>query len=407
MKKYAIVGTGYRSLSAFAGPIKDRYNDSCEIVGLYDINPDKAAYYNKILENKYTIYSDFDEMIDKAKPDIVIVTSKDCTHHDYIIRAMQKGCDVISEKPMTTDEEKCIEIFRAQKKYGKNINISFNCRYMPYLAKIKEIINSGEIGKVLNVNYEYLLDYEHGSDYMRRWHRKMENSGGMLVHKSTHHLDIVNWWLNDSPLSVAAQGSLSFYGPTRPYSGKNCSTCTHTKECDFYLDITKSEFNKNFYDATKAKDGYLRDSCVFGNEIDIYDTMSLSVKYQSGAQLTYTLTLYNPYEGYKVSVLGDKGRIEASENYSGPETTKDRYKIKVYHKCGVINEYSFPKATGAHGGGDDRMRDFLFLNSEKADPLNQCATAIDGAKALLIGVCANKSIKEKHTVNIKEFIDKI
>ena len=95
----------------------------------------------------------------------------------------------------------------------EKVTVTFNYRFTPYVSKIKELISKGAIGKILSVDFEWILDARHGADYFRRWHRNKANSGGLLVHKATHHFDLVNWLINQEPETVFAFGGLNFYGP--------------------------------------------------------------------------------------------------------------------------------------------------------------------------------------------------
>jgi predicted dehydrogenase len=88
---------------------------------------------------------------------------------------------------MTTDEKKAQNILDTQKRTGKKLRVTFNYRYAPGNTKIRELIMDGAIGDIFSVHFEWLLDIRHGADYYRRWHRNKHNSGGLLVHKSTHH----------------------------------------------------------------------------------------------------------------------------------------------------------------------------------------------------------------------------
>ena len=188
------------------------------------------------MEDKYDhpkiatyLASEFEKMIEKEKPDIVIVTTVDRTHHTYIIRALELGCDVITEKPMTVDAEKTQEIIDAIKRTGQEVRVTFNYRYAPHNTKIRELIRDGVIGDVYSVNFEWALDTQHGADYFRRWHRNKTNSGGLLVHKSTHHFDLVNFWLDTTPETVYATGGLAFLWERKCRSkrrNKVLSTCT-------------------------------------------------------------------------------------------------------------------------------------------------------------------------------------
>src|SRR5690606_23821425 len=95
---------------------------------------------------------------------------------------------------------------------GRAVTVTFNYRYSPRNSALKEVIASGRIGEVTSVHFEWVLDTAHGADYFRRWHRDKDVSGGLLVHKSSHHFDLVNWWLADAPTRVYASGGLRFYG---------------------------------------------------------------------------------------------------------------------------------------------------------------------------------------------------
>jgi predicted dehydrogenase len=101
---------------------------------------------------------DFDVMIAETKPDAVIVTTRDCFHDEYVCRALELGCDAISEKPMTTDAEKCQRIIDTQRATGKRCTVSFNYRYSPPRTQIKDILMSGVIGEVLSLDFHWLLD---------------------------------------------------------------------------------------------------------------------------------------------------------------------------------------------------------------------------------------------------------
>lgn len=404
MKHYAIVGTGYRSLFMFAKRmLKEKYTEHVAIVGIYDINNTRAQVYAQECGG-LPVFNDFDTMIRQAKPEVVIVTTVDAYHHEYIIRALEAGCDVISEKPMTIDAVKAQQILDAEKKSGKKVKVTFNMRYMPYSSKIKSLLQQKLIGDVLQVDLHWRLDKRHGADYFRRWHRKMEKSGSLLIHKSTHHFDLVNWWLEDKPETVSAFGDLKFYGPTRKETGERCLTCGHKKECEFYWDIEADELYKKIYLACEDADGYIRDGCVFDREINIYDTMLLNVKYHKGVMMNYSLIAYSPYESWSVAITGTKGRLEAGEFYSGIKSKENVDYIKIYSGTSEELTYSIEKASGSHGGGDDLLLDNMIFGIKGEDQLKRNATSLDGAYSLLIGAAANISISEKKIVNIPSMI---
>lgn len=403
MKKIALIGTGSRSL--YLARIMHSQGNA-RITAVCDTNQTRIDYFIKSLGGGIKKYADFDTMLSEAKPDIVMVATVDRYHHQYIVNALDKGFDVLCEKPITIDEEKCMVIREAEKRSGKKVIVTFNCRFMPALIKLKQIVSQGLIGKPLAVNYEYFLNKTHGGDYFKRWHRLMENCGGMLVHKSTHHFDIANWIINDEPQFVSAFGNRLYYGQESKKLGERCSECNFTSKCASFEDSKASEERLGLYINAEHEDGYLRDRCAFDSDTDIYDNMSVSVRYKGGALLTYSLNLFNTYEGYKISITGDKGRVEISEPHKEQGIWLPYHKLRLVISAEEEQVYIVPKEGGGHGGADERMVEML-LGSGEEDSLCQRADSFEGFKSALIGICANKSIKENKAIDISKYIDAV
>ncbi|KAK4447346.1 hypothetical protein QBC34DRAFT_409900 [Podospora aff. communis PSN243] len=273
-KRYAIVGTGGRSYF-FYNAIATTYNTTSCIVGLCDTNQTRLNYANANLSQlghpqvPTFLAADFDRMLTTTHPDEVIVTTIDRTHHQYIIRALELGCNVITEKPMTIDAPRCASIFRAVSQNPNNtVRVTFNYRYAPHNTKIFSLLRAGAIGTVTSIHFEWLLNTSHGADYFRRWHRDKRNSGGLLVHKSTHHFDLVNFWLQDRPLSVYAQGDLKFYGKENAEGRGVTEFYSRTRDSEvakgdpFALDLSSIPTLKALYLDAEHEDAYYRDQSV-------------------------------------------------------------------------------------------------------------------------------------------------
>ncbi len=401
-KRYAFAGASGRALHMYAKPLSAELKDYADLVGIYDVNPVRAGIVSEACGG-IPVYGDFDRMLEEAKPDAVIVTTVDRFHHEYIIKALEAGCDAITEKPMTIDDEKCRAILEAEKRTGKKVIVTFNYRFAPYVTRVKELLRQGAVGKILSIDFEWILDTRHGADYFRRWHRYMGKSGGLLVHKATHHFDLLNWWLEEDPQEVYAFGTRRFYGPTRENRGERCLTCEYKNSCEFYWDITSNDFTRKFYYEAEKEDGYFRDRCVFADDIDIYDTMSVNVKYDQGALLTYSLIAHSSYEGWRAAINGTEGRLEAEEYHSGHQVKDPVQQIKLYNRKGEVVTYDMEKATGGHGGGDERLRRMIFVG-DIPDPLGHQAGSRAGAMSILVGIAANHSIAEKRCVPIEELL---
>jgi predicted dehydrogenase len=403
MKTFAFAGASGRAIGMYARPIAQHFQDTACIVGVFDVNQHRA----RLLSEHSThppVFADFDVMLRETRPDCVIVTTVDRYHHEYIIRALDAGCDAITEKPMTIDDEKCRAILEAEQRSGKRVTVTFNYRFAPYATKVKQLIRAGAVGNVLNVDFEWILDRRHGADYFRRWHRRMENSGGLLVHKSTHHFDLINWWLDDEPEHVFGVGSRQFYGPTRAERGERCSTCDYAGTCEFFVDLAQNPEMKALYFDAEGEDGYWRDGCVFSNKVDIYDTMSVVVRYARGAQLAYSLVAYSPYEGWRASVTGTGGRLELEEIESGPMSSGAPQMILAYDSRGNVAEHTVNLAEGGHGGGDPLLLERLFGAKSLPDPLGHMAGSRAGALSILIGIGANKAIATGQSIQIADML---
>jgi predicted dehydrogenase len=400
-KRIAIVGTGIRALDMWSVDVARSYPELIEFVGLCDVNPGRLSYFKSKTGFTCPTFTDFNKMMHEIKPDTVIVTTVDATHHEFIIRGMEMGADIITEKPLTTDEQKCEAILEAEKKTGKKVLVTFNYRYSPHRAKIYELLRSGTIGELTSVDFHWYLDTSHGADYFRRWHRLKEKSGSLWVHKATHHFDLLNWWIESDPAEVYATGSLDFYGKNNSFRHTHCRPCPHKNNCSFHWDITKNRLLTELYVNNENHDGYLRDGCVFKEDINIYDKMAATIRYENGVHVSYSLTAYSPYEGYRIAFNGTKGRMDVWIEESNPIEEKNYDEIVVSHNFGTREFIRVPHSQSGHGGGDRLLKDSVF-GITMDDPLNQTATVRDGALSILIGIAARTSCETGKPVKIND-----
>ena len=422
-KRFAQVGLGGRA-RMFTNAVVETYADHCEMVGLCDSNEGRLRLAAEQVKDKAGAVptfaaAQFDRMIAETKPHCVIVTTKDCHHDEYICRAMELGCDVITEKPMTTDQHKCRRIVDTQKKTQRRCRVTFNYRYSPPRTQVKDLLMSGVIGEVLSVDFHWLLDTHHGADYFRRWHRNKANSGGLMVHKATHHFDLVNWWLSDVPESVFAIGHRRFYTPqtadryglTR--RGERCHGCPEAERCPFRLDLAGNENLTKLYLDNEKHDGYYRDRCVFSDQIDIEDSMNVVVAYAGGAKMSYSLNAFMPWEGYTVAFNGSKGRIEHTcqeSVYINADGTvpgalkKEGTTIKIFPHRQPAYQVDIWTAAGGHGGGDSPLLEDIFAANPPTDKYMRAADQRGGAYSILTGVAANESMATGQAVRIADLV---
>ena len=423
--KLALVGTGARGSSLWGRTLVKEFGEVVEFVGLSDINPGRLETVKKMMNVSCPTFTDFGKMVRETKPDYVIVTTVDATHDEFIVKALEMGVNVITEKPMTTDEVKCRRILAAEKKTGKKVIVAFNYRHSVHSMQLKELLVAERVGKITSVDFNWYLNVHHGADYFRRWHGRVAKGGSLWVHKATHHFDLLNWWLNSEPEEVMAYGALEHYGKNNSFRGVKCRGCEHKDKCKFYWDITRDQGLVDLYVKNEQHDGYIRDGCVWSNEIDIWDKMSAQIKYANGVVANYSLTTYSPYEGWQIAFNGMKGRLETWEDIPYLQKTPDdqakRHAVEMSNAddavAGEVREiiamdnfarnyevYTTPKIRGGHGGGDVRMQRRMFIDTND-NPHHVMAGTREGAMSVLIGVAARKSIKEKRPVKIRELTD--
>jgi len=431
-KNYALVGVGSRAqmyLEAMAGA----HADVARLVAWADTNPGRmawsAARFPALGEPAVFALDELAGAVRERGIDTVIITTPDATHADYIVTALEAGADVVVEKPLTTTADGVRRIADAVERTGRDVTITFNYRYAPRNTALRRLIASGAIGEVTSVHFEWVLDTAHGADYFRRWHRDKANSGGLLIHKASHHFDLVNWWIADSPVKVYASGGLRFYGADnaarrglgpRPERGTTDSELRDR----FSLDLRRDPLFAGLYYEQEQHDGYLRDRDVFDAGITIEDNLSLVVDYAGGASMSYALNAHAPWEGYTVAVNGTAGRAELTVVERGavmldeqgdvvvdpsarPDLVVDEGARPVSERLVVqrhwepAREVEIPHGEGGHGGGDALLLHEVFVGGE-TDPLGRAATWKDGVRAVVVGLAGNRSLETGDAVRIGE-----
>lgn len=412
--RVALVGTGDRGTATWGSQLIHPYKDYVEMVGLCDINKKRLKVAQELIKTDAPLFhsSEFDKMIETTKPDLVIITTPDCFHTEYAIRAMELGCDVLSEKPLATEAVQCQRLIDTEVKTGRTVWVFFNARHSEDHMQAKILLDRNEIGKIISAEFHEYLNIDHGASYFRRWHGKIEYSGSLLVHKASHHFDAINWLMNSEPIEVSAYGKVAFYGSNNPYRGKKCRGCQFSDKCKFYWDITKNRDYTRLYTDCEDEDNYFRDGCVWDHDITSYDTQTVQVLYDNGTILNYSLNAFMPYEGQSIAFNGTEGRIDIrnyhsqpwempydseiriTKNFKGSEVIKIGGKEGINLKTGKegLEVFQAQGERGGHGGADPHAKELLFVPGTP-DPLNQIAGIRAGVLSSLIGVAARKSIE--------------
>jgi len=437
----AVVGTGHRA-QMFTRALAERPGH--RVAALCDPSPTRMAFHNGLLaaagEPAATPWEPdrFGDMLAEEDIDEVVVTTVDAEHDRFIVPALNAGCRVVTEKPMTVDADRCARILDTVRDTGNSLTVAFNYRFNPAHEKVRALLADGAIGEVLSVHFEWLLDVRHGADYFRRWHRDKHRSGGLMVHKSGHHFDLVNWWLAGEPQEVFGYGRLGFYGPEagRRHGLRRDYDRAHgaapAADDPFALDLTADDTLRALYLDAEPDDGYVRDRNVFDGPVSIEDDMAVLVRYAGGPTMTYHLTAYSPWEGYRVMFNGSAGRLELEVEESRWQPPRSR----ITSGSGAVHGDTAAEHAGgarltlrplwrppvdvplvtaheAHGGGDPRMLDALFGPVDPGQPADTgagthpTATERDGALALAVGLAANQCFESGLPVRVRDLVPEV
>ncbi|WP_434810963.1 Gfo/Idh/MocA family protein [Microbacterium sp. bgisy189] len=430
--RYALIGAGHRS-QMYVDAIVGTYADRASLVAVCEPNPVRADRTVKLMTDAGVAApsvwhpDDLEAMIATEHIDRVVICARDDQHAPLIVRALEAGVDVVVEKPLTIDAPSAAAIEDVVERTGRKVVLTFNYRYSPRNSALRQIIQDGRIGRVTSIDFSWMLDTKHGADYFRRWHREKANSGGLLVHKSSHHFDLVNWWLRSTPTRVYASGGLRFYGAENAAArglGERPERGTHDGPHDpFELDLRDDPRLEALYLAAESHDGYVRDQDVFGPGITIEDNLALVVDYASGATLSYSLNAHAPWEGYRVAVNGTEGRAEleviergavlvdeglhpvldpsATDAAAAGTLRPQGERLIVQRHWEEAVEVPIENLAGGHGGGDALLLSDVFVGPGD-DPLARPADWSDGVQSIAVGIAGNRSLETGLPVRVDD-----
>jgi predicted dehydrogenase len=406
--RFIIVGTGNRGLGCFAKGLMGfpnkglpEFRERSEIAALVDTNPKRARVAaNEANLGHVPIFPDVSSAQNTVKADWAIVTTPDFMHQKIVCEALKAGLNVFVDKPLATSVWECDLIIAEMKKQKKKVIVGHNMRYSNWTLAAAKIVRAGEIGDVLSIEAAEVLDYSHGGDYFHRWHSDFSKSAGLMNHKCCHHLDIINWILDDEPVEVSAFGARTFYRE-RPdiKHGKRCSECSIGRSCPHFFDmeIWDGLYRKMFKEA-ESEDGYIRDQCVFSNRHTINDHETLNIRYKKGALASFYMLTYSPREFSYFYFTGTKGRLEM-----GITSWDGKPYLRIIHggaagdtarrkTNGHVEEVSLEssKAQDGHGGADVKLIADM-LGMEGSDPI-QKAVPEEARRAVLVADLAARSI---------------
>lgn len=343
--KFGVIGLGNRG-SKFALHSLIPHPD-IEVIMVSDITGNHFELFEKNIE----CVTNYQKILENPDVDAVFIATPDGTHGEIVIDAVKYQKHIICEKPLEITEEKVGELEQVLTDYSKVFLVGYVLRYAPLYAKAKEIIASGIIGNVFLVNGIDHVDYG-GYAFFHDWHRTKDKSQSLLLQKSSHSLDILNWLIDSIPTQVAGLGGLDVFGEVGAVEkfGEPLGTSRNCKTCPIQLECEESIININRHKNINWQDDW-PDSCVFDSEVDVQDNQALLISYKNRVKLTYSICHFSAFYRREFQFFGTKGELYFDDQRNRIVVT-DR--LKSEELIFKITD------TGGHSGGDDEMiREFL------------------------------------------------
>jgi predicted dehydrogenase len=284
--------------------------------------------------------------------ELVIVSSPDYTHYSHLVTILQAGANSVVEKPVVLDPIEGDKLTSLARSSGLKVQVAHNFRMLNVHIELKKLLEDNVIGKVNQIDFSSSIAARHGASYFRRWHRKLENSGGIFVTKGCHHYDLINWWLDLKPMKVFAVAALNYYSAGRFVPGEPPT-------------IVKAD-------------------------ADIKDTMSSIVCYESGVHAKYSITAFSDRTQNDIKIFGEKGVLGLKyDRYSN-----DPHEIKINLYDEKPQSHFIEREVGAHSGADARTLRMLFPdgNGTVNGTSISLPTLAESVLAVRIGSAINRSI---------------
>ena len=405
-----IIGAGGRGRTY--ARYAEKFPQSMKVVGVADLNPNRrkamAKKHNIPAENQF---GHFNDALSKAKlADAVVIATPDNLHYEPCMKALELGYDVLLEKPVAPTERECRAILKQAHKYNRIVAVCHVLRYAPYFVALKQVLESGAIGDIVNIQHFEPIRYAHmAHSYVRGNWPLSTKTTPIILAKSCHDLDILRWLIDKPCETIAAEGSLHLFRPENAPKGapERCTDgCPHEAECPYSaIDIyERRKQHLGAFDLPRKDPALIREKlkttnygrCVFRCENDQCDHYVAIMKFQDGVTASFSMDAFTPWGGRRTRIMGTKGFIE------GDMTTFTFYDFRTSHKSvwdQKVSEIPEYKGSG-HGGGDHLLvRDFLRAVSAQDEKL--LSSTIDvSIESHVMGFMAEKSRKSMKKVKI-------
>lgn len=423
IKKIILIGAGSRG-KAYTDIMKKHFPNDFSVVAVAEPVEDRRNYIKETHGiDDSMCFESWEPILSKPKmADAVIIATMDRDHLAPTLAAIDKGYDILLEKPVCPTPEECREVQRLAEEKGVFVLVCHVLRYTKFFMALKDIIDSGEIGRIMNIQHTECVGNVHQSHSFVRgnWANSTESSD-MLLQKSCHDMDILAWLVGKKCKRVQSFGSLSYFKRENAPEGspEYCiDGCPVSDSCPYnakklYLEATndtsvglwfRTAATKMTVPTDKAVEKVLRTTeygkCVFKCRNDVVDHQIVNLEFEDGVIANFTMSAFNK-GGRSLRIMGTLGEIDA---------TMDGDKIKIYHFCDksermhdVNSTVKGEDITSGHGGGDNGII-WAFLKLLSGIKTKSVCSITESCDNHMIAFAAEKSRRCGTVISMEEFM---
>lgn len=392
--RIGIMGAGARGrrVARFA---KER---KIEVVAIADPdreNTERACAELKEAQAAPRIFADWKDLLAAGlQLDAMAITTPNFLHHAPAIACMRQGVRMLLlEKPLATTERECREIVRTAHETGTRIQLGFVLRSTPFYRKVREILDSGAIGRIITIQADELASYGVTASLFRGyWRTPNVQSGGSLLEKSCHDMDLLNWFAGARPVTLSSFAGRRILEPN-PSLPALCRDCGLAPACPYSAAERLKEATSDAFDR-EALPGHTEfDRCIYRCGGDGYDHQSVQILYENGVIANFILNFhtFGPRSGRNLNIIGTHGSVWG--NYRFPE---------VYSQVGTADpvRHAAPNDGSGHEGGD-RSHHAAFFDMLTGPDVLPRATVYDGYLSAMVCFAADRSVIERRQVQLR------
>lgn len=405
----ALIGAGNRGKDVY-GQYALNYPDEIKFVAVAEPNDDKRREFvtEHAISNEMA-FETWEDLLNKEKLcDAVFVCVQDRMHYKATIAALEKGYNVLLEKPMSYNLKECIEITEAAQKNKRILTVAHVLRYAPFFKKIKEIIDSDEIGDVIHIDLNENIAYWHfAHSYVRGNWANANTSSPIILAKSSHDMDILYWLMNERPKKISSFGSLKYFNKENAPIGSadRCIDCAVEHDCpysakkiylgentDWPVSVISTDYSIKGRLKALKEGPYGR--CVYKCNNNVCDHQVVNIEFEDGKTASFTLSAFTHDLTREVKIMGTLGDLRGN-------LTDNRIEINKYN--GEKDVIVVKSMIGRHSGGDTGLMKYFIKQIENNDE-DALTSAENSLMSHVMAFAAEESRLKHKVIDIDRFM---